>query len=46
MLDAIWRAYATYNDKDNWNKIVTNDMNSDFGWEVSAKKYADIYKNL
>ncbi len=46
MLDAIWRAYATYNDKDNWNKIMANDMNSDFGWQVSANKYLDIYKNL
>lgn len=46
MLDAIWRAYATYNDKDNWDKIVKNDMNSDFGWDVSAKKYIDIYQSL
>ncbi len=46
MLDAIWRAYATYNDKDNWDKIVKNGMNSDFSWAVSAEKYVDIYQNL
>lgn len=46
MLDAIWRAYACYYDKDNWKKIVTNAMKSNFGWDVSAKKYVDIYKSL
>ncbi len=46
MLDAVWRTYATYNDKDNWNKIVKNDMKSNFSWEVSAKKYIDIYQSL
>lgn len=46
MLDAVWRAYATYNDKDNWDLIVRNDMKSDFGWDVSAKKYVEIYQNL
>lgn len=46
MLDAVWRAYACYYDKKNWDKIVKNAMKSDFGWSVSAKKYAEIYKNL
>ncbi len=46
MLDAVWRAYATYNDKDNWDLIVRNDMKSDFGWDVSAKKYVELYQNL
>ncbi len=46
MLDAVWRAYACYYDKNNWNKVIKNGMKSDFGWEVSAKKYEEIYKNL
>ena len=46
MLDAIWRAYAQFSDKTNWNKVVKNGMNSNFGWDVSAKKYIDIYQNL
>ncbi len=46
MLDAIWRAYATFNDKANWDKIVKNDMKSDFSWAASAKKYVEIYQNL
>ena len=46
MLDAIWRAYAQFSDKEHWNKVVKNGMNSNFGWDVSAKKYIDIYQNL
>ncbi len=46
MLDAVWRAYACYYDKKQWDKVVKNAMKSDFSWKVSAKKYVDIYKNL
>ncbi len=46
MLDAVWRAFACFHEKENWRKVVSNAMKSDFGWEVSAKKYVDIYKNL
>lgn len=46
MLDAIWRSYACYYDKTNWNKVIKNGMRSDFGWDVSAKKYIDIYKKI
>lgn len=46
MLDAVWRAYACYYDKDNWTKVVKNGMKSDFSWDVSAKKYLEIYKTL
>ncbi len=46
MLDAVWRAYACYYDKKNWDIVVKNAMKSDFSWTASAKKYADIYSNL
>lgn len=46
MLDAVWRAYACYHDKDNWNQVVDNAMSGDYGWEASAKKYLDIYKSI
>ncbi len=46
MLDAIWRAYACYHDKANWDKVVDNAMAGDFSWDVSAKKYMDIFENL
>lgn len=47
MLGAIWRAVDMYcNDKENWAKIIANDMAADFSWAVSAKKYADLYEGL
>lgn len=46
MLDAVWRAFACYHDKVQWKKVVNNAMTSDFGWDVSAKRYLDIFKAL
>lgn len=46
MLDAVWRAYACFHDKAQWKNVVKNAITSDFGWELSAKKYVDIYKTL
>ena len=47
MLGAIWRAVDMYyNDKENWQQIIKNDMSTDFSWAVSAKKYADLYDGL
>lgn len=46
MLDAVWRAYACFHDKTQWDVVVRNAMTADFGWNVSAQKYLDIYKNL
>ena len=46
MLDAVWRAFGTYQDKEKWQKIMTNAMNEDFSWEKSAKKYIEIYKDI
>ena len=46
MLDAVWRAYGTFFDKENWKVVVSNGMKSDFGWDVSAKKYIDIYSGI
>ena len=46
MLDAVWRAYGTFFDKENWKAVVSNGMKADFGWDVSAKKYIDIYRGI
>lgn len=46
MLDAVWRAYASYHDKPQWDKVVHNAMTSDFSWGVSASKYLDLFKTL
>ena len=46
MLDAIWRAFATYFDKDAWNSLVKNAMKADFSWEKQSEEYLNLYKNL
>ena len=46
MLDAVWRAYACFFDKENWAKVTENAMKGDYGWDASAKKYIKIYKNI
>lgn len=44
MLDTINRAIATFEDKNKWNELVKNAMNSDFTWKSSARKYYELYK--
>ncbi len=46
MLDAIKRAIALYHEKASWRALRKNAMNGDFGWEKSAEKYINIYKEL
>ncbi len=35
-----------YNSKRSWNKMVERAMNADFSWNVSAKKYEEMYEEL
>ena len=35
-----------YNSKRRWNKMVERAMNADFSWNVSAKKYEEMYEEL
>lgn len=44
MLDTINRAMAAYEDKNKWNELMKNAMNSDFTWKSSARKYYELYK--
>lgn len=46
LLDAINRALALYENKEEWNKVVTNAMNSDYSWQSSAKQYQEVYKKM
>jgi starch synthase len=46
MLDAIRRAVVTYNNKEDWTKVVANAMSGDYSWKVSAKEYIDLYKSI
>lgn len=45
MLEALRRAFIVYSsNKTEWNKLVTNGMNKDYGWKQSARKYVMLYK--
>ena len=46
MKDAVGRALHLYTDPTLWKKLVKNAMNSDFSWDVSAKKYMEMYKSM
>lgn len=43
-LDTIKLALKVYKDKNAWVRLMENGMKKDFSWEVSAKKYVEIYR--
>ena len=46
MSDTIIRALSIFKNKEEWNKIVKNAMNSDYSWENSAKQYQELYEKM
>ncbi len=44
--ESIEKALALYRQPDNWKKLTQYDMSVDFSWGLSAKQYADMYKEL
>lgn len=45
MLDALGRALVKYTqDKIQWNHMVQTAMKEDFSWDMSAKKYINLYR--
>lgn len=46
MKNVIDYALVMYKDDAKWSHLVKNVMKMDFSWNVSAKKYIDIYKKL
>ena len=46
MLAAIKRAIKLYKNREEWVQLVRAAMNYDFSWEVSSKKYVDLYRSL
>ncbi len=45
-LTAVQRALRLYSDRDAWLRLVRAGMARDFSWQVSAKKYIQLYKKL
>lgn len=46
MLGVIREAVAVFSDRRKWNKLVKQVMNVDFSWNVSAEKYAELYRSM
>ena len=46
MADAVWRAICIFNDKKQFSAIKKNAMSGDYSWNVSAKKYQELYSSI
>ncbi len=44
LTSTVQRALNTFKDKQTWNIIMKNGMMMDYSWNVSAKKYIELYK--
>lgn len=44
LADALGRAISTFQDRDQWSRIIANGMARDFGWKASARRYRDLYE--
>lgn len=41
---AVFRAVDAYHEIDLWNELVTTAMQQEFSWDVSARRYSDLYR--
>ena len=46
MLDALRRGLELYDNKEQWQALIKNGMNTDFSWGKSSKEYIKIYKKM
>ncbi|MCT4607303.1 MAG: glycogen synthase GlgA [Marinisporobacter sp.] len=46
MLHTIKRAVGFHYDRERWENIMKNSMSCEYGWDLSAKKYIQVYENL
>ncbi len=46
MIKEIKRAIKIFDDKKNWQKIMKAGMKTDFSWDLSAKRYIELYKTI
>ncbi|HMN47762.1 MAG TPA: glycogen synthase GlgA [Ignavibacteriaceae bacterium] len=46
MIKEVKRAIKTFEDKKVWQKIMKAGMKCDFSWELSAKRYIELYKTI
>ena len=46
MIKELKRALKLFEDKKTWQKIMRAGMKVDFSWDVSAKRYIELYKTI
>lgn len=46
LLTTIERALQTYHNTAQWRELISHTMSDDFSWEISAKKYLQLFNNL
>jgi starch synthase len=46
LINAVNRAFDLYNKKELWHELQKKIMKEDFSWELSAKRYLDIYERM
>jgi starch synthase len=46
LFKAIKRALKLYSNREEWTKLVKQAMDYNYSWEVSAKKYVELYRSL
>ncbi len=44
LTETVKRALETFNEKEIWKQIQLNGMSENFSWEISAKKYIELYE--
>lgn len=44
LMKAIRKALKLFKNREEWIKLIRNAMSYDYSWQVSAKKYTDLYK--
>jgi starch synthase len=44
LLDKLKQAYSLYADRTKWNQLALNGMACDFSWDVSARRYIELYQ--
>lgn len=46
LLEKVSEALLIYDNKDLWRAIVSNGMTADFSWDVSARRYIEVFEHL
>jgi len=46
LIKTVKKALSLFNEIENWNRLIDNALNGDYGWKETAKIYNDIYREI